>query len=114
MQIVRNDTNAFYDGIADYYHLFFRDWQATMQREGSALRRTFRDQNIRTILDASAGTGTQAIALAQLDYEVTAADPSFNMLIKAREYAQSADVAHTIALVRGGVLGTAYALVGPY
>jgi len=114
MQIVRNDTNAFYDGIADYYHLFFRDWQATMQREGSALRRTFRDQNIRTILDASAGTGTQAIALAQLDYEVTAADPSFNMLMKAREYAQSADVADTIAFVRAGFLELPYALVGPY
>src|SRR5260221_3768899 len=99
MQIVRNDTNAFYDGIADYYHLFFRDWQATMQREGSALRRTFRDQNIRTILDASAGTGTQAIALAQLDYEGTAAEPSVNMRMKAREDAQSAASDGNVTLV---------------
>jgi SAM-dependent methyltransferase len=114
MQTIQSDTNTFYDAIADQYHLFYRDWLATLQREGSALRRLFRDRNVRTVLDASCGTGTQAIALAQLGYEVTAADPSFNMLLKAREQAQSFSVADDITFVRAGFLELPYAVTGPY
>ena len=76
MQNLRNDTNTFYDAVADYYHLFYRDWHATLQREGSALRRVFRDKNIKKVLDASCGTGTQAIALAKLNYEVKSVEKS--------------------------------------
>ncbi|MEP7286516.1 MAG: methyltransferase domain-containing protein [Chloroflexota bacterium] len=114
MQTLRNDTNTFYDSVADYYHLFYRDWHATLQREGSALRRFFRDRNVKTVLDASCGPGTQAIALAQLDYEVTAADPSFNMLLKARENASTYKVADAIRFVRSSFLDLTHALVGPY
>jgi ubiquinone/menaquinone biosynthesis C-methylase UbiE len=114
MQNLRNDTNTFYDAIADYYHLFYRDWRATVQRENSALRRLFRDRNVKKVLDTSCGTGTQTIALAQLGYEVTAADPSFNMLLKAREAAQSYNVADDITFVRAGFLELPYALVGTY
>src|SRR5258708_7620478 len=114
MQNLRNDTNTFYDAVADYYHLFYRDWHVTLQREGSELRRVFRDRNIKKILDTSCGTGLQAIALAKLNYEVTAADPSFKMLLKAREAAQSYDVANDITFVRAGFLELPYALVGPY
>jgi glycine/sarcosine N-methyltransferase len=114
MQTVRNDTNAYYDGLVDQYHLFYRDWQATVQREGNTLRRAFRDRNVTTVLDASCGPGTQAIALAELGYEVTAADPSFPMLMKAREYAQQRDVADDITFVRAGFLELPFALVGPY
>src|SRR5436190_10257140 len=88
-QLERNNTNTFYDAIAEHYHLFYRDWHATLQREGSALRRLFRNRDIKTILDASCGTGTQTIALAQQKFSVTAADPSFKMLMKARENAMS-------------------------
>ncbi len=114
MQNLRNDTNTFYDAIADYYHLFFRDWRATLEREGSALRRLFRDRNVTKILDASCGPGTQAIALAQLGFEVTAADPSFNMLSKAREHATEYDVSDDITFVRAGFLELSQALVGPF
>jgi glycine/sarcosine N-methyltransferase len=114
MQAVRNDTNTFYDAIADYYHLFYRDWYATLEREGSVLRRMFRDRNVRTVLDASCGPGTQSIALARLGFDVTAADPSFNMLTKAREHARSYDVADDITFIRAGFLELTHALVGPY
>jgi glycine/sarcosine N-methyltransferase len=114
MQTVRNDTNTFYDAIADHYHLFYRDWHATVQREGSALRRLFRDKGVRTVLDASCGMGTQAIALAKQDIDVTATDPSFNMLMKAREHALAYDVADDITFVRAGFLELTHALVGPY
>ncbi|HLY25728.1 MAG TPA: class I SAM-dependent methyltransferase [Aggregatilineales bacterium] len=109
-----NETNSFYDSIAEYYHLFFRDWEATIQREGSALRKIFRGQDVRSVLDASCGPGTQSIALARLDFDVTAADPSFGMLIKARQYAQQHNVADDITFVRAGFLELPFALVGPY
>ncbi len=114
MQTVRNDTNTYYDALADHYHLFYRDWHATLQREGNTLRRAFRDRNVKTVLDASCGPGTQAIALARLGYEVTGADPSFHMLLKAREYALQYEVADDITFVRAGFLELPYALVGPY
>ncbi len=114
MQRIGNETNTFYDAIADQYHLFYRDWKATVEREGNWLRRAFRDRNINKVLDASCGVGTQTIALAQLGYEVTAADPSFNMLMKAREYARQYDVADDITFVRAGFLELTYALTGPY
>src|SRR5262245_37537389 len=85
---LKNDTNTFYDALAEQYHLFYRDWQAAIEREGSTLRRIFRDRKIKTVLDTSCGTGTQAIGLAKLGFSVKAADPSPNMLHKAREYAE--------------------------
>jgi glycine/sarcosine N-methyltransferase len=114
MQTLRNDTNTFYDAIADHYHLFYRNWHAAVDREGSALRRVFRDRNVKTVLDASCGPGTQAIAMARQDYDVTAADPSFNMLMKAREHAIAYDVADDITFVRAGFLELPHALVGSY
>ncbi len=114
MQTIRNDTNTFYDALADQYHLFYRDWKATIEREGGSLRRTLRNRNVTTVLDASCGTGTQAIALATLGYEVTATDPSFNMLLKAHEYAGEYNVADRITFMRAGFLELPYALVGPY
>ncbi len=114
MQTIQSDTNTFYDAVAEQYHLFYRDWQATVQREGSMLRRAFRDRNVTSVLDTSCGPGTQAIALANLGYDVTAADPSFNMLLKAHEYAGAHNVSERITFVRAGFLELPYAVAGPY
>lgn len=110
----QQQTNGYYDEVAEYYHLFYRDWDATMQREGSALRRSFRDLPIVKVLDASCGTGTQAIAMAQGDYEVTAADPSQAMLLKAQDNARRHRVAEDITFLRADFLTLPDALVGPY
>jgi glycine/sarcosine N-methyltransferase len=109
-----NDTNTFYDAIADAYHLFYRDWDAAMQREGSALRRLFRDANVTKVLDASCGTGTQAIAMAQHHFEVTAADPSQSMLLKAQEHAKKYKAADDITFVCTDFLNLTKAIVGPF
>jgi glycine/sarcosine N-methyltransferase len=112
-----NETNSFYDAIADHYHLFFRDWQAVMQREGSALRRVFRAANageIGKVLDASCGTGTQAISLAALGYEVTAADASQAMLQKAQANAKAQNVADDMTFINVDFLGLRKALTGHY
>ena len=78
------ETNEFYDAVVDDYHLWYRDWESTLEREGLQLRRWLRDREVTRILDASCGPGTQSVALAQLGYQVTAADPSARMLARAK------------------------------
>lgn len=99
-----NDTNNFYDAVADDYHLWYRDWDATLEREGLQLRRWLRDRGVERVLDASCGPGTQAVALAQLGYSVTAADPSAGMLARAQHHAAVCGVLDQIAFVQAGFL----------
>jgi SAM-dependent methyltransferase len=95
-----NDTNLFYDVIAEYYPYFYRDWETQLEREGIGLRALFRNQQIHRVLDASCGVGIQAIPLAQLGYEVVAADPSAGMLRKAHEIAERFQVSDKIQFER--------------
>lgn len=97
-----NNTNAFYDAVVDHYHLFYRDWQATVDREGMTLRKILSGR--RNILDASCGTGTQSIALAKQGFNVTAADISQSMLDKARENAHEYGIETNIQFVNAGFL----------
>lgn len=82
-----NNTNLFYDVIAEYYPYFYKDWETQLEREGLALRAIFRNQGVQRVLDASCGIGIQAVPLAQMGYDVVAADPSAGMLRKAHELA---------------------------
>lgn len=95
-----NDTSQFYDSVADDYRLWYRDWDAELEREGLNLRRFFRDHGVQTVLDASCGPGTQAIALARLGYRVTAADPSAGILARARQNAAQYGVSDQITFVQ--------------
>ncbi len=85
--VLSNDTNPFYNAIAEYYPLFYRDWETQIEREALGLRTIFRNRGVQRVLDASCGAGTQAIGLAALGFEVTAVDPSPGMLQKARQIA---------------------------
>src|SRR6185312_3262888 len=89
-------TARFYDDIAHYYDLIFQDWESSMSRQGAAI-----DQFIRrelgsklqppdiTVVDASAGIGTQALSLARKGYRVTARDISPDAIARLqREAAQ--------------------------
>ncbi len=105
-----NDTNQFYDAVADHYHLFYRDWQAALDREGIVLRRKLAACKAETVLDASCGPGTQALALARLGFKVTAADINQTMLDKARANARRFKVADKITFVHAGFLELGYAL----
>jgi SAM-dependent methyltransferase len=109
-----NDTSTYYNAVADNYHLFYRDWRAAVEREGHALRRRFREQDIKTILDTSCGTGTQTLGLALNHFEVTAVDPSQSMLQKAREYARDYDVLDDITFARAGFLELPKVIQGPF
>lgn len=97
----------YYDTLAEDYHLLYRDWEASMEREGLMLRRWFKDRKIVTVLDASCGTGTQAIALAQIGYRVLASDPSANMVKKAQENALAYGVGDRIHFLQAGFLDIA-------
>jgi glycine/sarcosine N-methyltransferase len=113
---LRNDTNTFYDAVADVYTLFYRDWDAVMQREGSTLRRLFRDtgSTVKTVLDASCGVGTQSVALATYGFKVTAADPSAAMLAKAKEHAAKYRVGNAISFVNTNFLDLPNAVSGTF
>lgn len=82
-----NQTNAFYDAIADFYPLFYKDWDIQLEREGLTLRSIFRNKGVDTILDVACGPGTQAIPLAKLGFNVVGVDPSVELLKKAQRTA---------------------------
>ncbi len=100
----RNNTNPFYDQIARYYPLLFRDWAVQMEREGLGLRSIFRNQGVTRVLDASCRAGAQAIPLAQMGFEVVAAEASNGMLAKAQETAAQFNVADRIRFVQSDLI----------
>lgn len=109
-----DNTSHFYDSIADDYHFWYRDWDAQLDREGLNLRRYFREHNVQTVLDASCGPGTQAIALARLGYTVTAADPSAGLLQRAKEHAAQYGVAERITWVQSDFQNLHKLVEGPF
>lgn len=102
-----NDTSAFYDAIAEFYPMFYRDWEKQMEREGLGLRALFRNRGVSQasgtvhVIDASCGAGAQAVPLAQLGFRVSAIDPSAGMLRKAQEVATKYGVLDKIEFQRG-------------
>lgn len=109
-----NDTNAFYDAIAEYYPLFNRDWETRLEREGLGLRSIFRNKGVERVLDAACGAGAQAVPLAQLGYQVVAADLSAGMLRKARNIAEHYGVADRIEFRQSDFLQLGHAVQGPF
>lgn len=111
---ISNNTTDFYDAIAGYYRYFYRDWETQLEREGLGLRAVFRNKGIQRVLDASCGAGAQAVPLAQLGYEVVAADPSAGMLRKAREIAEQYDVVDKIEFVHADFAALLERVQGPF
>lgn len=109
-----NNTNEFYDAIAEYYTLFNNDWEVRLEREGLGLRSFFRGQGVERVLDAACGAGAQAIPLAQLGFDVVAADPSPGMLRKARELSAQYGVGDKIEFVQTDFLHLTDFVTGPF
>ena len=86
---MQSDTDSFYDAIAEFYPLFFKDWETQLEREGLSLKSIFRNKGIERVLDSACGVGTQAIPLAELGFNVVATDPSIGMLKKAMQNAET-------------------------
>lgn len=110
----RNSTSAFYDQIAHYYPLFFRDWETQLEREKLAMRTIFRAQGVKRVLDASCRAGAQAIPMAQLNLEVIAADSSQGMLAKAAEFADQYGVKDRISFVQSDMIDLPNHVMAPF
>lgn len=106
------ETTAFYDAIADFYPLFYKDWDIKLEREGLTLRSIFRNKGVETVLDVGCGPGTQSIPLAKLGFDVTGVDPSCGLLEKAKRNAQSHGV--SIRWQQGDFLSLTDSVDGPF
>lgn len=94
----------FYDQLAPFYHLIYKDWNASVRRQGDQLSALIESEwpGHRKVLDVSCGIGTQAIALAMRGYPVTASDLSAKEIDRARQEAikRGANVALSVCDVR--------------
>jgi len=87
---------ASYDELAPFYHLLFPDWNASMARQAATLNGIIRQnwgEEVRTVLDAACGIGTQALGLAARGYQVTASDLSQAEVERARREAAARGLA---------------------
>lgn len=84
-------TSDFYDALAPHYHLLFEDWSASIARQGAQLDAILRDEwnDVRRVLDAAAGIGTQTLGLLARGYDVTASDLSPVAIERARREAHA-------------------------
>ena len=73
------ETESFYDELASVYKYIYIDWEKSVVEQAELLngiiRQNFSD-NIRDILDASCGIGTQLIGLSKMGYRLTGTDIS--------------------------------------
>ena len=96
-----SETAAFYDDLAERYHMIFGDWDAAVRRQGEALGRLIRAEmgpGPLSLLDCSAGIGTQAIGLALRGYAVHATDVSPRAIERARREADRFGVSMTFGV----------------
>jgi SAM-dependent methyltransferase len=81
----------FYDRMAGLYHLIFRDWDESIERQAGQLADLIRERwgvGCSTVLDVSCGIGTQAIGLARRGFAVTASDLSAGAVARAKAEAE--------------------------
>lgn len=90
-----DSTRAFYDELAEHYHLIFADWRGSMRRQAAALDRVIVAElgpGPHSILDCACGIGTQAIGLALLGHRVHATDFSPAAVARAEREAAARGV----------------------
>jgi 2-polyprenyl-3-methyl-5-hydroxy-6-metoxy-1,4-benzoquinol methylase len=81
---------SYYNQLAPYYRYLFQDWEKSVVSHAQVLDKVIREffgPQVRRILDASCGIGTQSIGLAQLGYQVVASDISASALDLAMQEA---------------------------
>ncbi len=86
MGCVVSDKVPLYDQFGEYDVMV--NWQERLQKEAPFLQGLLRRAGARRVLDVGCGTGRHAIHLADLGFEVVGADPSAEMVERARENAR--------------------------
>jgi SAM-dependent methyltransferase len=96
---------SYYNQLAPFYRYLFQDWEKSVlwhaQVIDSVIQEFFGPQ-VRHILDAACGIGTQCLGLAQLGYQLTSSDISATELELARQEAarRSLNIEFAIADMR--------------
>src|SRR5262245_39139431 len=84
-------TDNLYENLTPFYHLVYQDWAKSIQRQAGQLQAIIKEywgNDIHTILDVACGIGTQALGLAQLNYQVAASDLSSAAVERAKQEAE--------------------------
>lgn len=95
------DPGAFYDALADDYHLIFLDWETTIERQGAALGALLEAEGFpppARVLDCACGIGTQTLGLAGAGYRVHATDISAAAVRRAEAEAGARGIAATFGV----------------
>lgn len=80
------DTAAFYNDLAENYHLIFEDWDRSIERQASVLGPLLEARagsGPLKMLDCTCGIGTQTIGLARRGYKVAGSDLSDAAIARA-------------------------------
>jgi len=95
-----NDTQSFYDDLADYYHLIYEDWSASIDRQADALAAIIREHDASPglVADVACGIGTQALGLAARGYNVVGSDLSLSAIARLRREANARNVTIDVKL----------------
>jgi len=91
-----DDTAAFYNDLAEQYHLLYEDWDRAIDRQASILGpllETRVGSAPLRVLDCASGIGTQAIGLAARGHAVTASDLSASAVRRAQREAKQRELA---------------------
>jgi len=88
---LRTDAAAFYDDLAEHYHLIYEDWDRSIAKQasilGPLLEKKAGPAPLR-ILDCACGIGTQAIGMASRGHTVVATDLSHAAVRRAEREAR--------------------------
>ena len=82
---------SFYSSLADYYHLIFEDWDASIARQASILNPLISSRitgHPLRILDCACGIGTQALGFASFGHSVVGSDLSPASIARAKREAE--------------------------
>lgn len=83
---------AFYDALADDYHLIYGDWWRSATRHGEVISAMLGRAGVRPpadVLDCTCGIGTQALPLAAKGFRVVGSDLSDGSIRRARREAEA-------------------------
>ena len=81
---------SYYNQLAPFYRYLYPDWEKSVLRQAFVLDNVIREffgTQVRRVLDAACGIGTQSIGLAELGYQVVASDISETELALAKQEA---------------------------
>jgi len=82
------DTSESYNELASHYHLIFENWEASLDRQATALSSILKQEcsldGTARILDCACGIGTQSLGLAKMGFRITGCDISSKSIERAR------------------------------